>query len=124
MQLEIVAQSQVKLSKQQFRFAQFENFKLPWNFDFLIVCVPAIFTVNSTGGVEDSTFEASKKKKVQGHGQGPTFRRQAILRQRTGRIKAKDRGHNFASCLLKEKNVIARDPHIFCEISRDLQTKQ
>ena len=41
-QLGIFTQSQVKLSKQQLRLIQFENSKLLWNFDFLIVYIQRV----------------------------------------------------------------------------------
>ena len=52
----------------------------------------------STGGVEDTTFEAKGSKKKKERGQGPTFRGQILARPRTKMVeaKAKDRRYNFS----------------------------
>ena len=47
-------------------------------------------------GFEDTRLEAKDKdtKKIRGQGQGQLFRRQTLLRPRTGMLEAKDQGHS------------------------------
>ena len=51
--------------------------------------------VNIRGGDEDTIFEGKNLKKIRSQSQGPTFRKETLLKPRIGMVKAKGKGTIF-----------------------------